>query len=341
MSRPPATAPRGWAAVVEAGLTAPEAFAGRAAELAGVRALARADLGLARVLDGHRNGLERVLRHRPQDVPDDVRDAVAGGGVPLGVWGADPRPGEGEPARLVAGPDGREVVDGVKTFCSGAGVVQLALVLVRAAPDGPPDVLALVDVAAPGAAEVDRSWFRSPALRSSESHRVVLRRAPVLAVLGGPGALLREPWFSGDALRTAATWAGALDAVVAATVEAFADRIPSDAEALLAGRMAAAHAAVDPWLDRACAAVEASHAAGGDVGADPAASPARTVLLARLEITERAREVLRLARELTGSWPVATDGPGARAARDLDLLLVQHRLTPAATRLGRDLLGGA
>lgn len=323
-------APAAWSALADAGVTAADAFPDRRAELDGVRAVAREDLGLARILDGHRNGLERLLRHRPQDVPEPVRRAVATGQVPVGVWGADPRPGEGEPARLVEEPgsDG-PVLSGAKTFCSGAGVVQLGLVLVRRPPGATPDVLALVDLTRPGTVEVDRSWFASPALRTSESHRVVFHDAPVVAVLGGPGALLEDPWFSGDALRTAATWAGALDAVVAGVRAAFTDRVPTDAEALLAGRIAAAHAAVDLWLAAGCRAVEQ----------DP--DPAQEVLLARLSVTEAAREILRAARELTGSWPVATDAPAARAARDLDLLLVQHRLTPPTVRLGRALLGAA
>ncbi|MGX6449785.1 acyl-CoA dehydrogenase family protein, partial [Patulibacter sp. S7RM1-6] len=117
---------------------------------------------------------------------------------------------------------------------------------------------------------------------------------------------------------------------VAGTRTALGRREPSDAEALLLGRIAAAHATVDRWLPHACAAVDA---ADEDV--------ADTVLMARIEITERAREILRLAAELTGSHAIATDAPAARAARDLDLLLLQHRLTPAAARLGRRTVGAA
>ena len=49
-------------------------------------------------------------------------------------------------------------------------------------------------------------------MRASVSHRVVFDGAPVLAVLGAPGAIAQEPWFARDAVRTAATWAGAADA---------------------------------------------------------------------------------------------------------------------------------
>ena len=47
-----------------------------------------------------------------------------------------------------------------------------------------------------------------------ESHRVVFEGAAVLAVLGEPGELVREPYFGRDAIRTAVTWAGIADSAV-------------------------------------------------------------------------------------------------------------------------------
>lgn len=332
----------GWEVVHARGLTAGGAFSSRAAEHAVLRRVARDDLGLARVLDGHRNALERLLRHRPQDVSDEDRVAADDGAVPHGVWGADPRGDEGDPAAL---DPGGATASGTKVFCSGAGLVERALVLVRtgtggdpaAAPaaTGPsiatPTVCALVDVSDPERAVVDHRWFRGAALRSSASHRVILDRAPVLAILrGGPGgnALLDEPWFSGDALRTAVTWAGALDSVVAGTRAELRGRTCSDAELLLLARASAVRASVDRWLEHATASRDR----------DPPDVVRRTVQLARLEITERCREALRLCAELTGSHPMAVSSRAAQARTDLDLLLLQHRLTPAAVRLGRELL---
>lgn len=321
----------GWDAVVAAGLTRADAFADRAAEHAALRSVAAGDLGLARVLDGHRNAQERLLDHRPDEIADDDRRAAADGVVPHGVWGADPRPDDAPASRPAAlHPDGR-TVSGVKVFCSGAGLVRRALVLVRD-PAGA-SACVLLDVGDPERAVVDRGWFAGDALRTSASHRVVLDRAPVLAVLAGDGdrsALLQEPWFAGDALRTAATWAGALDAVLDGTTAALRDRPVSDAEAALLGRAHAARGTVDRWLDHATAVRD--H--------DPAAAPA-TVLQARLEITERCREVLRACAELSGSHPIAVASPAARARADLDLLLLQHRLTPAAVRHGRAALSPA
>jgi hypothetical protein len=183
----------------------------------------------------------------------------------------------------------------------------------------------------PDRSVVDRGWWRGDVLRSSASHRVRLDHAPVLATLrsedDGRSALLAEPWFGGDALRTAVTWAGALDHVVDGTTAAVRSRRVSDAEAALLARAHAARASVDLWLDHATDVL----------GPDPGAA-ARVILLARLEITERSREALRACAELTGSHPMAVDDDVARARAELDLLLLQHRLTPAAVRVGHAVL---
>ena len=58
---------------------------------------------------------------------EDELDAIAQGRLILGVWGADPGAGDGEPARLVPGEDGALALNGAKVFCSGAGGVERAL----------------------------------------------------------------------------------------------------------------------------------------------------------------------------------------------------------------------
>ena len=64
-----------------------------------------------------------------------------------------------------------QVLHGVKTYCSGAGGVQRALVLARAPDGGGPPLLTYADLGA--GVEIDRAWFRAAGMRASESHRVV------------------------------------------------------------------------------------------------------------------------------------------------------------------------
>src|ERR671910_820345 len=75
-----------------------------------LRAVAGADGSVGRILDGHFNGVDRVSLLAPESLRSRELEAIAAGKLLLGVWGADPIPGEGEPARLVqdeAGPRAR------------------------------------------------------------------------------------------------------------------------------------------------------------------------------------------------------------------------------------------
>ncbi|MDQ8046319.1 MAG: hypothetical protein AAGC46_16235 [Solirubrobacteraceae bacterium] len=304
-----------WRRLVEQEWTTADAFSTRAAELRAVRAVAAGGLGAGRVFDGHRNALERLMQHRPSDIPEDVRNRVSAGVLRLGVWGADPGPQDGTPACL--NPD-QQTVSGVKAFCSGAGHLDLAIVLVRRTPEGPPTLPALIDLREPERARVDLEWFRGSVLAQSHSHRVVFDRAPVVAILGEEGTLSQEPWISGDALRSAAVWAGAAD-TIAATVTAGAGR--SDEAAAAAGCARAILGPVNTWLDAGLAAVNEAHEAGSD--------PWPVVAALRLELTERLRTLSRIAAEQHGSRGLATDETLAEARADLDLLLLQHRSRPS------------
>ncbi len=138
-----------------------------------VRDVARADPAVARIVDGHLNAVERLAVHGEEPLREDELQAVAAGRLRLGVWGADPRGDEGDPARIVDG-----ALRGTKTFCSGAGGLHRAIVLAG-------DRLAYVDLTR--GTTVDEGWFAGAGMRASVSHRVVFDGAPVLAVLGPPG----------------------------------------------------------------------------------------------------------------------------------------------------------
>jgi alkylation response protein AidB-like acyl-CoA dehydrogenase len=322
-----------------------------AQELRLVREVSRADGSVGRILDGHFNAVERLTVACPDTLEAGERAQIAAGELLLGVWGADPAPGEGEPSHL-RDEDGVTTLHGVKTFCSGAGGVQRALVVAR--DDAGERRLAYVDTTS--GVTIDHSWYRGEGLRASESHLVVFDGAPVLAILGGPGEASRDPWFSRDAIRTSATWAGIADNVLDAALSFLRERgEPSDIIALAAGRMRVARATIDRWLDHAAAHAETSVAPDapdapdvpapaerlGAPGAPPRAEPlADTAIQARWAIAAAARELAADAALACGSRPLATGGPLSRGRRDLDLFLLQHRLEPMLARHGAAALGG-
>ncbi len=293
-----------------------------------LRAVAGADGSAGRIFDGHLNAVERVNVLAPEPVRTKELEAVASGELLLGVWGADPIPGEGPPAHIVETGSG-PVLEGVKTFCSGSTGLDRALVAVRGVDGAPgPPLLAYVDLR--GGLEVDKAWFRGSGMRSSESHRVVFRDARVLAILGEPGELVREPYFARDAIRTAVTWAGIADLAVYAALEILAAKSagsePDDVVSLAAGRMLAAQKTMDRWLENAARAADA----------DPEKSLAGFSTELRATVAACCREILDEAARACGSHPFAVAGPLDRARRDLELFLLQHRLEPALVRAGRE-----
>jgi alkylation response protein AidB-like acyl-CoA dehydrogenase len=291
-------------------------------ELELVRAVARADASVGRIFDGHLNGVERLAVQAPPALHDAELEAVRDRGLRVGVWGGDPRPGEGPRATVEPAGSG-ERLSGVKTFCSGAGGLDRALVLARD-PDARLPVAVWIDLTDPASVIVDEQWYRSSGLRASVSHRVVFRQAPVLARFGPPGGLSEQPWFGRDALRTAASWAGMADRAVDAALDELAARpAPGPLEQLAAGRMLTAQQTITTWLQRAAGAMDA---AGAELP--------QVALHARVAIAQASRELLDEAARACGSHPFATGGDLDRARRDLELFLLQHRLDPALAAAG-------
>lgn len=297
-------------------------------ELALVRRVAAADGSVGRIVDGHLNAVERLAVQAPVGVRDRELRAVLDGRLRAGVWGGDPVPGEGPPASVMEAA-GREVLRGVKTFCSGAGGLHRVLVLARgeaarAVAPAAGRVLVWVDVTDSRRVEVDERWYRSRGLMASASHRVVFHDAPLLARLGPPGAITQQPWFGRDALRTAASWAGMADAAVEAALSSLRSRpTRGDLEGLAVGRMLTAQRTIDVWL---AAAARAMDAASPDLGA--------VALHARAAIAGACRTLLDEAARACGSRPFATAGVLDRCRRDLEVFLLQHRLDPLLARAG-------
>jgi alkylation response protein AidB-like acyl-CoA dehydrogenase len=312
-------------------------------EVALVRELASADASTARILDGHFNGVERMALCAPAPLRDEELERVRQGELLLGVWGADPSPGQGEPARIEQAADGALVLRGVKTFCSGAGGVQRALIVAR--DDRGERRVACADVTR--SVRIDRSWYRASGLRSSESHLVEFRNTPVLAILGGRDELMREPWFSRDAVRTAATWAGLADCILQAAAGVLDKGKPDEVRLHALGRMRVAQATIDRWLDHTASRLDDTQGIASDteatcdgVGDDRIAPQQAIAVECRVALADAARLIAAEAARVCGSRALIGGGQLDRARRDLDLFLLQHRLDPKLVEIGSRTLRG-
>jgi alkylation response protein AidB-like acyl-CoA dehydrogenase len=293
-----------------------------------VRAVAGADASTARILDGHLNGLERLSLCASEPLRSQELAQIQDRRLLLGVWGADPAPGEGPRAHLESTSHGL-VLRGVKTFCSGAGGVQRALVI--ATDEGGARVLVYLDT--DQGVSIDRGWYQASGLRCSESHRVEFHDTPVLALLGEPGELSREPYFSRDAIRTSATWAGLADSILTETLKALDPARVDDVQAHTLGRMRVAQGTIDRWLEHTTITLDRPEDPSAGVG------PAALAVQCRVALTDSARLISTLAAQVCGSRALVDGSALDRARRDLDLFLLQHRLDPSIIKLGLGILG--
>jgi hypothetical protein len=158
---------------------------------------------------------------------------------------------------------------------------------------------------------------------------VVFSGARVLALLGGDGEMLREPWFSRDAIRTSATWAGIADSILAAATSWLRQRgADGQLAGLAVGRMRVALATIDRWLEYA------------GRQADEDRLLADISIEARWAIASACRDVIADAATVCGSRPLATGDALSRGRRDLDLFLLQHRLEPKLAAHGTAAIQG-
>ncbi len=254
----------------------------------------RADLPFARLAEGHTDAVAILAEAGRRPAP----------GALYGVWAA--RPG-GRGARLQHTAD-RSLVHGSVRFCSGARVLDRALVV--AADDAEPPVLVEVGVA--GARPDPESW-RSAAMAASDTLDVEFVAAPVDEVVGPPGWYTSRRGFLAGGGGVAAVWWGG----AAGLLDMARRHLPAEPDAhQLAhlGELTALLEAADALLDRVAAVV------------DEPTGPDLELPIARLRaVVERVvREVLDRVPRMLGAGPLSGDADLARRLADLGIYVRQH-----------------
>jgi len=167
-----------------------------------LHAVGRRDLPLGRLFEGHVDALQIISRYAGEGTRQAALEN-ARGGASFGVWNAEL---VGEPLRLERGR-----LNGGKSFASGAGLLSHALVAADSA-EGRQLILIDLERAPP---QIDRGWWNTVGMRRSQTH--IVRWADVAIeegdLIGKPGDYVREPWFSGGALRFVAVQAGGIAAL--------------------------------------------------------------------------------------------------------------------------------
>lgn len=281
-----------------------------------MRQLGRANLSVARLVEGHINAVKLVFRYAGPSLCRRVAADVDAGAL-LGVWGADATP----PVTL-AGDRDEPVLGGIKRFASGLGIVAAALVTCRT-----DDGIQLALVPATDPARMDASAWRMSGMRATASglYDVSGLRLDGDALVGAPDDYFREPDFEGGVWRYAAAHLGGAEALYTHMVRQL-DKARRAGDPHQASRIAGAAIACEGarlWLERACQVVECEEG--------PAEDAAAYALLAREAVESACLTVIDIVDRALGTFAYDTTSPVERIRRDLSVFLRQA--APDAKRM--------
>jgi hypothetical protein len=245
------------------------------------------DVGTARLAEAHLDAVAILAEAGARPQP----------GCLYGVWASE---SASEPC--VTGGS----VRGTKRFCSGLGIVDRALVTVRAEPED-----LLIDVDASSVVAPAASWG-SPALRSTATGDADLGGA-AFSIVGTAAWYLARPGFWHGACGPAACWAGAAIGLVDVAVRNRDDDPHRQAQV---GALVSAQWAMTALLEQA----------GREIDAEPA-DRRRAELRARAlrhTIERASTDVADRFSRAFGPRPFVTDEAVAQRHADLHLYLRQH-----------------
>jgi len=273
--------------------------------------IARKDLSLVRLVEAHWDAVAILAENGSKPKANCL----------YGVW-ASQRPGQ--PLTLERRQD-LFLINGIKMFCSGAGLVDRALITI----DSPQQQLADVDLRNKGAdIQFDDSGWKTNAFRETKTSTVTFHNVAVSLedLIGAPGWYLQRPGFWHGACGPAACWAGGSAGLVD-----YAKKQSREDPHTLAhlGAMDASIWALLSYLDSAGSQIDALPKDG-----EKALIRALTV---RHLVEQACTDILRRLPRAYGPHPLAMDEAVSRRYQELDLYLRQFHGERDLEALGRSI----
>jgi alkylation response protein AidB-like acyl-CoA dehydrogenase len=271
------------------------------------------DLALGRLAEGHADALAILAEGDREPTPGAY-----------GVWAARSSGGD----LAATSTSGGWRLDGEKAFCSGAGLLDRAVVTADG-PDGPR--IFDVDLRHPGVVVRVDSW-PAVGMAASVSRTVSFDQVEVAGheAVGPPGFYTTRIGFWWGAAGVAACWWGGARALVEGIAAPLAQRPPN----------AHADAAYGSAMAAVVAMRETLRWAAGEIDGfpDDPVRARRTARVVREVVHDGAEATMRSVAAAGGARPLCLDEEQSRRSADLYAYLAQHHVGPDAAALGRDLL---
>lgn len=305
------------------------AIPGRTSALLSVlEQVGRGNLAVGRIYEGHVNALQLIQIFGSREQQSACAAAVHGGKI-YNVWNTEGEDG----TKLVPLPGGRYLLEGAKTFASGAGLVERPIIGAALPDGGWQMVIVPMELYTE---RVDPGWWHPLGMRASASFKVDFSGIELVedALLGVRGDYFRQPWLSAGVVRFAAVQLGGAAALLDCTRAHLRnrgwqehphqrERMARAAIAVEGGRLwlQGATERIDRWLDNPA----------GPVGGEGLVAYANMV---RTAVEVACQEVVQLAAKSVGARCLLRPHPIERIVRDLTLYLRQPAPDAALAQLG-------
>ena len=280
------------------------------ARFAALATVAKRSLPLAKLYEAHTDAcaILRELGGRPES------------GASYGVFAA-----ENPTAPLIArhAENGDLLLQGTKSWCSGASCLSHALVTARD-PQGLPLLLSVA--LGQGLVAASKSDWKAVGMALTETSSLMFHDAPAKLV-GETNRYLERPGFWHGAIGIAACWYGAACALAEELQHSLARRHDAHGLAHL-GAVAAQLQAARSALQHAAQALDA----------DPARDAQALALATRAIVETSAQSVLEHAGRALGARPFCLDARFAAMAADLPVFLRQSHAERDLETLGQQVL---
>jgi len=273
-----------------------------------LRLCGRANLSLGRIFEGHVNGARLIGWYGDAVQQDGVEEMLRAGRV-FGVWNT-----ERAPVTIAADERGRPVLRGGKSFATGSGFIDFAIVTAAGESGG----RQMVIVTANTAGRTDPASWRVRGMKSTVSGTYDLTGLPAgpEVRLGKPGDYEREPRFSAGAWRFTAVQLGGVERVISLLREHLASS-PAGNDPIHRARFGEALAAARSaflWVREAALRAESPLAGAAEIA---------FVLMTRGVVERAGLQAMEAAARTVGTRAFFDDHPIDQACRDLALYLRQ------------------
>ncbi|GAB3509750.1 acyl-CoA dehydrogenase family protein [Spirosoma knui] len=292
------------------------------------------NLAVGRIYEGHINALKLISLYASPNQKQLWYADVSAHNRLFSVWNTQ----AGDGVRIHAIGNGRYVLEGAKTFCSGAGWIQRPLVtgeLVGGQKTG--WQMCIIPTEQVKAIPQDDRFWQPLGMRASVSYKLDFTGVELdeSDLLGQPGDYYQQPYFSGGAIRFAAVQLGGAEALFNATRDYLVtlNRTDDSFQRTRLGEMAYLIESGNQWINQA--------GAKADEWLNRTNESAKIIAYAnmtRVAIEEICLRTMQLAERSVGARGLMRPLPFERIHRDLTFYLRQPAPDATIVDLGHYVL---